>query len=66
MAEKIRIVVKPTSGGQKIEAEIESSLTIAEVKEQLASNCDIPGADQRLIYKGQILKDERTVASYGT
>lgn len=65
MAEKIKIVVKPTSGGQKIEADVETGFSIHEVKEQLSAKCDIPAADQRLIYKGQILKDERTVESYG-
>ena len=65
MAEKVKLVVKPTSGGQKIEVEVETGLSILEVKEQLSSQCDIPAADQRLIYKGQILKDERTVESYG-
>eukprot|EP00775_Hariotina_reticulata_P004258 gene4258-4509_t len=61
----IRIVVKPTSGGQKLERETEPSQTVLEVKEALAEECGIPAADQRLIYKGQILKDERTLDSYG-
>jgi hypothetical protein len=61
----IRIVVKPTAGGDKIDREVETSGTIREVKEQLAEACSIPADDQRLIYKGQILKDERTVESYG-
>jgi hypothetical protein len=61
----IRIVVKPTSGGQKLEREIEPSQTVLEVKEALSEECGILATDQRLIYKGQILKDERTLDSYG-
>lgn len=61
----IRIVVKPTAGGNKIEKEVDSTLTIHEVKELLAEDASIPATEQRLIFKGQILKDERTVESYG-
>lgn len=62
---RIKIVVKPTAGGNKIEKEIETEFTIEEVKTALADDCSIPATEQRLIYKGQILKDERTVESYG-
>lgn len=61
----IRVVVKATAGGQRIEREVEPGQSILEVKEGLAEACGIPAPDQRLIYKGQILKDERTVESYG-
>lgn len=61
----IRIVVKPTAGGNKIEKEIETSFTIREVKELLAEPSSIPADDQRLIYKGQILRDEKKVEEYG-
>jgi hypothetical protein len=62
----IKVSVKPTAGGDKIVTDVEPEATILEVKEQLAPQCSIPAAEQRLIYKGQILKDERTVESYGT
>lgn len=61
----VKIAVKPTAGGQKIEEEVEPEWTIQEVKEHLAEQASIPATEQRLIYKGQILKDERTVESYG-
>ena len=62
----LNIVIKPTAGGSKFTVQIEPSYSIAELKEEVAKHCGYPGAEQRLIYKGQILKDELTVASYGT
>ena len=32
----------------------------------LAEKCDIPADQQRLIYKGRILKDDSSLQSYGT
>lgn len=34
-------------------------------KEVVAGSCDVPAPQQRLIYKGRILKDEQTLESYG-
>ncbi|CAN1196823.1 Ubiquitin domain-containing protein DSK2a [Linum perenne] len=39
--------------------------TVEEFKLLVAQNCDIPANEMRLIYKGRILKDERTLVSYG-
>lgn len=61
----IKINVKPTAGGDKFSVEIETSVTIRELKEAVAGKCTIAADEQRLIYKGQVLKDERTVDSYG-
>lgn len=59
------LVVKPTTGGDKFSVDVTSSMTVVELKEQVQTKTDIPSAEQRLIYKGQVLKDERTVDSYG-
>lgn len=61
----IKINVKPTAGGDKFSVEVETSVTIRELKEAVAGKCTITADEQRLIYKGQVLKDERTVDSYG-
>lgn len=62
----LRLVVKPTAGGDKLTLEgVEPSATVEDVKRKLAPLCNIAAEEQRLIYKGQILKDERTVDSYG-
>ena len=61
----ISVVVKPTAGGDKLVLEVEPGLSVGEVKDSLAGKCGIPAPEQRLIYKGQILKDERTIESYG-
>ncbi|KAH9620770.1 hypothetical protein KSS87_005483 [Heliosperma pusillum] len=39
--------------------------TVAIFKALVAQNSDVPAEQQRLIYKGRILKDDQTLASYG-
>ncbi|KAL6531926.1 Ubiquitin domain-containing protein DSK2b [Orobanche minor] len=39
--------------------------TVAEFKVLLAQHSDVPAGQQRLIYKGRILKDDQTLISYG-
>jgi hypothetical protein len=60
-----RLQVKPTAGGQKIDVETDLGRTVLELKEELAPICSIPAKEQRLVWRGQILKDERTLDSYG-
>ena len=53
------------SGGEKLSLDVTPKQTIAELKAAVAGRCDIPAENQRLIYKGQVLKDEKTVEDYG-
>lgn len=62
----VRLVIKPTAGGEKITLEeVDTEGTVGELKAKLAPSCGLAVSEQRVIYKGQILKDERTVGSYG-
>lgn len=61
----ININVKPTAGGAKISLDVGSTATVLELKELLVEQASMPAAEQRLIYKGQILKDEKTLEDYG-
>lgn len=61
----VKVTIKPTSGGDKFQAEIQTSATVRELKDEVARKCDTAAESQRLIYKGQVLKDDRTVDSYG-
>lgn len=61
------IVVKPTAGQPKVTVTVDdtSNTTIAQLKKLLAADLGCPESQQRLIYKGQILKDEKTINDYG-
>lgn len=56
---KMRLIVKPTAAqSQKYELDCEASCKVSELKEMLAApgQANMPASEQRLIYKGQILK----------
>jgi hypothetical protein len=62
----MKVKVKPTAGGAMLELELESKAeaTVSDLKAKVLAEKPELG-DVRLIYRGQILKDERTVESYG-
>lgn len=61
----ITLHVKPTAGGQKVEISCEPNITVLELKEKVQAQNQMSAAEQRLIFKGQIMKDDRTIDSYG-
>eukprot|EP00164_Ancoracysta_twista_P002385 GFYU01003160.1.p1 GENE.GFYU01003160.1~~GFYU01003160.1.p1 ORF type:complete len:354 (+),score=90.09 GFYU01003160.1:60-1121(+) len=60
----ISVNIKTNTGG-KFTVQTEVNITVAEFKVIVAGSCDIPKEQQRLIYKGQVLKDHQTLESYG-
>jgi ubiquilin len=50
--------------GPKFSIEVELSTTVADFKVQLQEKSEIPPEQQRLIYKGHVLKDAQTLESY--
>ncbi|PPS16409.1 hypothetical protein GOBAR_AA04230 [Gossypium barbadense] len=52
------------SNGTKFTVRTNLESTVRSFKALLAQNCDIPADQQRLIYKGRILKDDQTLQSY--
>lgn len=54
------------SNGTKFTVRTSLNSSISAFKAALAQNCDVPADQQRLIYKGRILKDDQTLESYGT
>ncbi|MCL7044986.1 hypothetical protein MKW94_002354 [Papaver nudicaule] len=53
------------SNGTKFNVKTSLQSLVSSFKALLAQNCDIPVEQQRLIYKGRILKDDQTLDSYG-
>lgn len=60
----VNINVK-SPNGSKYAAQISLDATVRALKEDLSPKCDVPVDQQRLIYKGRILKDDQTLRSYG-
>ncbi|KAK1410519.1 hypothetical protein QVD17_37056 [Tagetes erecta] len=53
------------SNGNKFSVQASLDSSVESFKSVLEQNCDIPAGQQRLIYKGRILKDDQTLNSYG-
>ncbi|XBJ09761.1 ubiquitin domain-containing protein DSK2b [Aegilops tauschii subsp. strangulata] len=53
------------ANGAKFTLQADLGETVGAFKEVVAGSCDVPAPQQRLIYKGRILKDEQTLESYG-
>lgn len=53
------------SNGSKFCVQITLDSTVGLFKDLVARNCDIPADQQRLIYKGRILKDDQILHTYG-
>ncbi|XP_059640102.1 ubiquitin domain-containing protein DSK2b-like isoform X2 [Cornus florida] len=53
------------SNNSRFSVQIRLNSTVESFKSVIAQNCDIPAQQQRLIYKGRILKDDQTLESYG-
>ena len=53
------------TSGNKFAVRADLGATVGDFKAVVAESCDVPAPQQRLIYKGRILKDDQTLASYG-
>ena len=63
MSDTISITIK-SSGDTKYEVTVSPTITVLELKNEIADKSSVPADRQRLIYSGKVLKDTETVASY--
>ena len=64
---KTVINIKCAPEGAKFTVDVDNlQTTVSEFKTLLQEKSKIPAEDQRLIYKGHVLKDSRTLESYGS
>lgn len=65
MSDLASILVKASSE-QTYTVRTSLGSTVAEMKKEVEKISNIPAESQRLIYAGQVLRDERTLESYCT
>lgn len=58
------VITIKCSNADKADISCNTGVTIAELKNLVAEKLNIPPTQQRLIYKGRILKDESTLEQY--
>lgn len=60
----ITLHIKTSTGG-KFSIEVDPTISVEQFKELLQAQSNVVPAAQRLIYRGHVLKDQRTLDSYG-
>lgn len=63
MSDNISITIK-LSGDKKYEVNVSPSISVLELKNEIADKSTIPADRQRLIYSGKVLKDSELVSTY--
>lgn len=63
MGTKVPIHIKFAAAKHTVEVDVESS--VKELKESIEGITSVPVAQQRLIFKGRIMKDDNSLKSYG-
>ena len=60
----MRVFIKTTSG-KSFELDVDVREPVSAVKQSIAAREGVPSTQQRLIYRGRVLKDDATLESYG-
>ncbi len=60
------VTIKLTPNGETFKVPLDGNDTIQQFKISASVATNIPAEEQRLVYKGHLLKDDRTLDSYGS
>jgi ubiquilin len=60
----IALTVKVVGKGQDLKVSIEPSASVAELKRKVEEVSEVPLKEQRLIFQGKMLKDDKTLDVY--
>lgn len=66
MSESLASILVKASSEQTYTVKVALSSTVADMKKEVEKVSNIPAESQRLIYSGQVLRDDRTLESYCT
>ncbi|WVQ85435.1 hypothetical protein IAT38_007600 [Cryptococcus sp. DSM 104549] len=58
------IVKVKTLTGKEVEIDVQPDMTIGKVKERVEEKAGIPPIQQRLIFSGKAMNDEKTIEDY--
>ncbi|KAF0978038.1 hypothetical protein FDP41_002930 [Naegleria fowleri] len=61
----MKVTIRCSNGDTFSIDNVDLDNTVEEFKQVVASHSNIPASDQRLIYRGKVLKDQATLKSYG-
>ncbi|CAI7765260.1 unnamed protein product [Closterium sp. NIES-54] len=62
---EVGITIK-TLDNRTYDVRVDLALLVSALKEKISTQVQVPAGSQRLVFRGKVLKDDQTLASYGS